>query len=132
MVDDVVVRQRLLDQEQVEIVERLERRQVVERVSRVGIDLKRDRGKSLANPAHDVDIPARRDLELDSPVAFLEVARDQVEERLRSELSIPRLTPERISARVPPSSECSGWPASAGQAGPSRPSPAPPARSDSP
>ena len=41
VVDDVVVRQRLLDQEQVEVVERLERGQVVERVRRVGVDLER-------------------------------------------------------------------------------------------
>ena len=41
VVDDVVVGQRLLDQEQVEVVERLERRQVIERVRRVGVDLER-------------------------------------------------------------------------------------------
>ena len=80
MVDDVVVGERLLDQEQAEIVERLERRQVVERVGRIRIDLKRDRGIAVANPAHDVDIPARRDLELDAPVAFVEVAGDQVQQ----------------------------------------------------
>ena len=41
VIDDVVVGQRLLDQEQVEGVERLERRHVVERVGRVGVDLER-------------------------------------------------------------------------------------------
>ena len=51
VVDDVVVGQRLLDQEQAEIVECLERRQVVERVGRVGIDLERDRRETARGPA---------------------------------------------------------------------------------
>ena len=61
VVDDVVVRQGLFDQEEVEVVERLERGQVIERIRRVGVDLQGDRGKSLAHPPHDRrhPIPAR-------------------------------------------------------------------------
>ena len=49
MVDDVVVGQRLLDQQQVEVVELLEGRQVGEAVGRVGVDLQRQVGIPLAD-----------------------------------------------------------------------------------
>ena len=44
VVDDVIVGQRLLDQQQPELVERLECRQIVERIRRIRIDLKGDLG----------------------------------------------------------------------------------------
>ena len=43
---------------------------------------KRNRGKPLAHAAHDLDIPARRDLQLDPAIAFLLVTLDLIEERL--------------------------------------------------
>ena len=67
----------------------------------------------LADLPHHVDIPARRDLELDAAVAFFQVAVDLVQDRDSIVVSIPRLTPERILARVAPSSEHSGFPARA-------------------
>ena len=80
VVDDVVVGQGLLDQQEVEGVELLERRQVVERVRRVGVDLERDVGVTLADRADDLDVVPRGDLELDPAVALVEVLVDQPEE----------------------------------------------------
>ena len=51
VVDDVVVGQGLLDQEQVEIVEGPERRQIVKRVGRVGVDLERGSRDAARGPA---------------------------------------------------------------------------------
>ena len=44
VIDDVIVRQRLLDQQKIVGVKLLERGQIVECVCGIGIDLKRDRG----------------------------------------------------------------------------------------
>ena len=82
VVDDIVVGQRLLDQEEVEVVERLERGDIIERVRRIGVDLERDRGVSLADLPDDIHVPARRDLQLDPSVTFFEVAIDLVEQVL--------------------------------------------------
>ena len=80
MVDDVVVRQRLFDQQQVEGVELLERGEVVQRVSRVGIDLQRDRGIALANPPDHVHVPPGPDLELDAAVSLVQELIDLIEQ----------------------------------------------------
>ncbi len=111
MVDDVVVGQRLLDQEQVEVVECLKRGQVVERVRRVGVDLERDRGISLAHLPDHVDIPARGDLQLDPAVAFLEVSIDLVEQVLDPPLD-PQADPrEDLGPRAAEQRHAAGFPA---------------------
>ena len=84
----------------------LERGDVVERVGRVGVDLERQIGDIARGPARTTSTSQPgRDLELDPPVPFGQVSVDLIEERLDAR-SIPRLTPERISVRVPPSILC--------------------------
>ena len=93
--------ERLLDQKEVETVEFLERGQVVERVRRIGIDLKRQVREAFADGPHHLDIMTGSDLELDPAITFVKILVNLCEERAGS-VSIPRLTPEAISVRVPP------------------------------
>ncbi len=51
VIDDVVVRQRLLDHHQVEIVELLQTRRVGQRVGGIGVGHQLDRGEALAHLA---------------------------------------------------------------------------------
>ena len=68
-------RQRLLDQQQVELVEPAEVVDVDSRVGRVGVDLERHVGSDqLADEAHRLEVPARLDLELDAHVSVVDVA----------------------------------------------------------
>ena len=123
MIDDVIVSQGLLDQQQVERIELLERGDVGQSVRGIGIDLERNRRIMFANLPDHVHIPPGLDLQLDAAVTFAQELIDAVEQGSMSG-SIPRLTPERISPRVPPRSACSGFPwlrASASQQAISRP-----------
>ena len=80
MVDDVVVRQRLLDQEEVEIVERPENVDVIQRVRRVRVDLERQGRMTVPDRLDDPDIPPRRDLELDPAIPLVDEAIDLIEQ----------------------------------------------------
>ena len=80
----VVLRQRLLDQQQAEVVEPGEVAGVGEAVGGVGVDLEQHVvAEALADGAHRLDVPAGLDLELDPQVAVGEVAGDGVEQRRR-------------------------------------------------
>ena len=75
--EDVLLRQRLLDQQQVELVELAEVGDVVARVGRVGVDLERHVGADqVADQAHRLDVPTGLDLELDAHVPVGDVAGD--------------------------------------------------------
>ena len=74
-------------------------------------------------------VPARADLQLDAPVALTRGSWSTCSRMPSTVGSMPRLTPERISLRVPPSSLRERLAARAGEAGPSRPSPGRPWRS---
>ena len=80
---DVLLGEGLLDEQQVERVEAGEQRDVVGRVRRVRVDLEQPaRAELLAHGPDRHEVPAGLDLELDAPVALLDVARDLVEELL--------------------------------------------------
>ena len=74
VIDDVVVRQRLLDHHQVEVVELLQMVGVGQRVGGVGVGHQLDGGKALAHLADHVHVPAGLDLHLDALVAGGEFA----------------------------------------------------------
>ena len=83
VVDDVVVRQRLLDHHQVVIVELAQVVGVGQGVGGIGVHHQLDGRKTFAHLAHGVDIVAGLDLHLDALVAggqfrldFLEQLRD--------------------------------------------------------
>src|SRR4051812_42624587 len=80
MVDDVIVSERLLDEQQVEYVELLKKGEISERVRRVGVDLKGQIGVSLADPAHHLDIVAGTDFELDPSIALVHELVNPLEE----------------------------------------------------
>ena len=80
VVDDVVVRQRLLDHHQVKIVELAQMVGIGQRVGGVGVGHQLDGGKALAHLAHHVDIPAGLDLHLDALVAGGQLALDLLEQ----------------------------------------------------
>jgi hypothetical protein len=113
VVDDVVVRQRLLDQQQVEVVQRPEGRDCLQRVRRVGVDLEQDAGIPLAHPADDSTTAPGAIFKLDAAVALAEVLVDQVVKQRAGSRSMPRLTRrDDLRPRVPPSSSASGLPRS--------------------
>ena len=65
--DDVLLVERLFDEQQVELVEPAQVLDVDSRIRRVGIDLERHVGADqLAHETHRLEIPARLDLELDA------------------------------------------------------------------
>ena len=64
MVDQVVVRQRLLDHRQLELIDLLEQRQILQGVATVAVDMDRVGRMLLADRAEHVEIPARSELEL--------------------------------------------------------------------
>ena len=77
---DVVLGQRLLDQEQVELVELRQLRSVGQGVGGVGVDLQEDLREALANRADRLDVVPGLDLELDAAVALREIAADDLDE----------------------------------------------------
>ena len=86
MVHDVVLVQRLLDQQQVELVQLAEGRRVGERVGAVGVDLQRHFGPALADSADHVHVPAGLDLELDAAIPLGDVLGHPVEQRIERRL----------------------------------------------
>ena len=79
--EEVVLGQRLLDEEEVEGVERLQPGRVLQAVRGVGVDLEQQVAtEALPHRSHGLDVPARLDLQLHPPVALVDVAADDVEE----------------------------------------------------
>ena len=84
MTAQVVFGQRLLDEEQPEGVHGRKQVSVVARVGLVGVRLERHLRPCLAHGTDGIDVPARLDLELDAPVAGIDVRRDLLEERVEA------------------------------------------------
>ena len=82
--------QRLLDHDQVEFVELLERLDVAKREGVVRVGHERRIGKRLSHCAHELDIVARLDLQLDLVVALLDRAPRALDERCRAALDAER------------------------------------------
>lgn len=74
---EILVLQGLLDEQQAELVQRLQPRQVGLGVGRVGVDLQRDVAELASDRAHRLDVPPGLDLQLDPLVALIEVATDR-------------------------------------------------------
>ena len=94
VVDDLVVRQRLLDHHQVEFVQTFQTRRVGQRVGGVGVGHQQDVGKALAHLAHHVDVPAGLDLHLDALIAGRQLGFDLLQ-KLRDRI----LNADRNAAR---------------------------------
>src|SRR5262249_21222458 len=69
VVDDLVMRKRLFDHHQIEVVELFELSDVGERVGGVRIGHQLDRGETLPDPAYDINVPSRLDLHLDALIS---------------------------------------------------------------
>ena len=76
VVPEIVLRQRLLDQQQVQIIQRQQGRGVFQGVGRVGVDLQAEVREGAADRLCVAHIPAGLDLDLDAPVALRQVALD--------------------------------------------------------
>ena len=81
VVDEVVLLQRLLDQQQVEAVELGEGGGIGQRVGRVGVDLQRDRSERIAHRGGLGDVATGLDLDLDPHVSLVEIAAHDLDER---------------------------------------------------
>src|SRR2546430_3303718 len=81
VVDEIVVRERLLDHHRTYRIDPLEKLDVAERIRRVRIEHEGQIGESLAGRLRDLDLEARLDLELHALVSTLELAADRVHER---------------------------------------------------
>ena len=77
VVDDVVVRQRLLDHHQVEFVQLSEVLGVGQGIRRIRVGHQPDGGKPLADAPHHVHVPTRFNLDLDALVAGLQLFLDE-------------------------------------------------------
>src|SRR5881396_960851 len=110
VVDEIVVRERLLDHHRARRIDALEKRSVAERVGRVRVEHEGKIGEGPPRRLRDLNLEARLDLELDTLVPALELAADSVHERFDRWL-YANATPHRIRSRVPPSSTESGFPA---------------------
>jgi len=66
---DVVVRKRLFDHQQIQILHLFEQAGVVQGVSRIGVDHQRDAGNCCAHGARIGEVAARFDFDLDAPIA---------------------------------------------------------------
>ncbi len=94
VVDDVVVRQRLLDHHQVELIQPPQVIDVRQRVRRVRVRHQPDLRKRLPHRAHHFHVPARTDLDLDPLVARVHFGLDLLEQLLHRILN-----PDRHPAR---------------------------------
>ncbi len=80
MVQDVVMLQRLLDQQQVELVQFGQVVGVGQVIDAVGIHLELELGPGVAHGARRFDVPTGLDLELDTLVAVPQVGVDHLEQ----------------------------------------------------
>ena len=76
MVDQVAHRERLLQHQEPEPIQLQEVLEVVQVVGCIGVGRERDLRVALPYRAHRLDVPARLELDLDPPVAFLQVLGD--------------------------------------------------------
>ena len=82
MVEDVVMRQGLLNHQKVVVVELLQVRRVGEAIRGVGVDGKLNIGEPPAHLFNDSDIPAGLDLDLDALVARRQLRLDLADQML--------------------------------------------------
>ena len=94
----VVLWQRLLDEQQAELVELGEVLEVLASVRRVRVHLQRDVGPALAYLARRLDVPPRLDLQLDPAIAGLDVLLDLCEQRPHPVRDVVGRDPDRDSA----------------------------------
>src|SRR5258708_27024605 len=80
VIEDIVMRQGLLDHHQVEFVQALQVIGVGQRVGGVGIGHQPDVGERGAHFTYDIDIPARLDLDFDALIAGVELRFDFLQE----------------------------------------------------
>jgi hypothetical protein len=69
VVDDIVPRQRLLDHQQLELVQPLEEVNISQRVSGIGVTHQDNRRETVSHFPHNIQVPARLDLDLDTLIA---------------------------------------------------------------
>ena len=82
VVKNVIVGQRLLNQQQVELVQQGQMVSVFEMVDAVGVDLQLEVRPSLAHGACRLDVPARLDLELDARIALIKIRTHPLQQRI--------------------------------------------------
>ena len=76
VVDNLIVRQRLLDHHEIKTVELLEPVRIGQRVGGIGVGHQLDRREALAHFGHHVHVPARLDLHLDALIPGRQLALD--------------------------------------------------------
>src|SRR3989475_9230439 len=81
VVDEIVVRERLLDHHRARRIDALEKRSVAERVGRVRVEHEGKIGEGPARRLRDLNLEAGLDLELHTLVPALELAADRVHQR---------------------------------------------------
>jgi len=94
VVDEVVVRERLLDHRRLRRVDPFEQRDVLEGVRRVCVEHEREIGEVLPRRLRDLDLEPWLDLQLHALVAALELAADCVHQRFDRWLDADRDTAE--------------------------------------
>ena len=110
VVPDVVFGQRLLDQQQVQVVERLQRGRGLQRVGRVGVHLQPDCREGAAHGLRIRHIAAGLDLDLDPAGSPAPGSGPRSPPAPSGEACRPTDTPTSTRSRVPPSSSRSDLP----------------------
>jgi len=80
MREHLLFRQRLLDEQELEGIQLGEVLCMPDRVGGVGVDLQRHIPKALAHRPYRLHVPPRFDLELDAPVALIEVLANSLQQ----------------------------------------------------
>src|SRR5256886_10322485 len=80
MGQDLLLGQRLLDEKQLERIERRKVLRIGKRVGGVRVDLQRHVAEAFAHSAHRLDVPPGLDLQLDPPVSLLQVRADGLQQ----------------------------------------------------
>src|SRR2546427_10598495 len=104
VVDEVIVRERLLDHHRPRRIDAFEKLDVAERVRRVRVEHEGQIGEGLAGRLRDLDREARLDLELHALVSAFELAADRVHQRFDRWLDTDGDTAQDPIAR--PAEEC--------------------------
>src|ERR1035441_9158721 len=100
VVVDVVVPQRLLNHQQVELVELAQVLDLVERVSGISVAAQGDLGPARADPLQHVHVPARLDFDFDAAVASRQLDLDFFQKLLDRILNAYRNTAGDFAARA--------------------------------